>query len=66
MKKRKSFTIGKRQVMDSCLKVKANKGSRGVNQMRLQDFELNKSGHLYKLWNYMSSGSYMRCAVKLV
>jgi RNA-directed DNA polymerase len=66
MKKTKPFTIGKLQVMDAYLKVKANGGSGGVDQMSLLDFEQNRAGHLYKLWNQMSSGSYMPCAIRLV
>ena len=66
MKKTKPFTIGKLEVMNAYNKVKANKGSGGVDQVSLQDFELDKANHLYKLWNQMSSGSYMPCAVKLV
>jgi RNA-directed DNA polymerase len=66
MKKTKPFTIGKLEVMNAYLKVKANKGSGGVDQMSLQDFELDKAAHLYKLWNQMSSGSYMPCAIRLV
>jgi RNA-directed DNA polymerase len=66
MKKTKPFTIGKLEVMNAYNKVKANKGSGGVDQMSLQDFELDKANHLYKLWNQMSSGSYIPSAVKLV
>ncbi len=66
MKKTKPFTIGKLEVMNAYEKVRANRGSGGVDQMSLLDFEQNRSSHLYKLWNRMSSGSYMPCAVKLV
>jgi RNA-directed DNA polymerase len=66
MKKTRPFTIGKLQVMNAYIKVKANRGSGGVDQMSLQDFELDKAAHLYKLWNQMSSGSYMPKPVRLV
>ena len=39
--------------------VKANAGSAGVDQQSLEDFERNLKDNLYKLWNRMSSGSYM-------
>ena len=66
MQKTKPFTIGKLAVMNAYEKVRANRGSSGVDQMSLMDFEKNKRNHLYKLWNQMSSGSYMPSAVKLV
>lgn len=52
--------------MNAYLRVRANKGSGGVDEVSLQDFDLDKGRYLYKLWNQMSSGSYMPCAVKLV
>jgi len=44
--------------------VKANKGSAGVDQESIKDFEQNLSGNLYKLWNRLSSGTYFPPAVK--
>lgn len=45
-------------------KVKKNKGSSGVDGMTWAMLESNLSGHLYKLWNRMSSGSYFPQPVK--
>jgi len=54
----KPFSITKRQVFEAYKKVKANRGSAGVDQQSLEDFETDLSGNLYKLWNRMASGSY--------
>lgn len=48
------------------LRVKANKGSAGIDQESIEEFELNLKDNLYKLWNRMSSGSYFPPAVKAV
>lgn len=54
----KPFTIAKALVMRAYQLVKANKGSHGIDQQSLADFEKNWRGNLYKLWNRMSSGTY--------
>ncbi|MBS1258475.1 MAG: Group II intron-encoded protein LtrA [Candidatus Scalindua arabica] len=38
--------------------VKANKGSSGIDEESIRDFEANLKGNLYKIWNRMSSGTY--------
>ena len=38
--------------------VKANKGSSGIDEKSIQDFEENLKDNLYKIWNRMSSGTY--------
>lgn len=55
----KPFAISKRLVWEAWLRVKANKGAAGVDEESIQAFEANLKGNLYKLWNRMSSGSYM-------
>jgi len=55
----KSFDISKRQVWESYKKVRANKGSAGVDGVDFTTFEDNLENNLYKLWNRLSSGSYM-------
>ena len=55
----KSFGISKWLVWEAWLKVKANKGSAGVDEESIEEFERDLSGNLYKLWNRLSSGSYM-------
>lgn len=47
-------------------KVKANKGSYGVDEESIQDYELNLKDNLYKLWNRMSSGTYFPPPVRAV
>ena len=58
MKTAKPFVISKQLVMQAYLKVKANKGSAGVDGESLEGFERNLKKNLYKIWNRMSSGSY--------
>ena len=47
----------------SSKKVKANKGSARVDGVDFKKFEANLENNLYKLWNRLSSGSYMPPAV---
>ncbi|SKB98859.1 hypothetical protein SAMN05660903_03655 [Salegentibacter salinarum] len=47
-------------------KVRANKGSAGVDSVSMQEFDANRSRHLYKLWNRLASGSYFPPPVKEV
>ncbi len=44
--------------------VKRNGGAAGVDKQSLEDFDLNRTSNLYKLWNRMASGSYFPNAVK--
>jgi len=46
--------------------VKANQGSAGVDQISMEEFDANRSKHLYKLWNRLASGSYFPPPVKEV
>ena len=66
MQNAKSFEISKQLVMEAYKKVKANKGASGIDNISLKDFERNLKGNLYKIWNRMSSGSYLPSPVKLV
>ncbi len=59
MRQTKPIEIGKHEVVEAYNRVKANKGSAGIDHQSLQDFERDKSNNLYKLWNRLSSGSYM-------
>jgi group II intron reverse transcriptase/maturase len=52
--------------MTAYQKVKANRGSCGVDGQDLEEFEQNLKGNLYKIWNRMSSGSYFPPPVKAV
>lgn len=66
MSKTKPFSISKGIVQQAYLRVKGNRGSAGVDGTSLEMFEEGKRAHLYRLWNRMSSGSYMPLPVKLV
>jgi RNA-directed DNA polymerase len=66
MKDAKSFKIEKQLVMEAFKKVKANQGSAGVDDVTVLDFEQKLRANLYKIWNRMSSGSYVPPPVKLV
>jgi len=56
--KQKSQPITKRQVWEAYKKVKANKGSAGVDRISLEEYETKLEDNLYKLWNRMAAGSY--------
>jgi RNA-directed DNA polymerase len=62
----KPFAISKRLVWEAWRRVKANHGAEGVDEESIQAFEENLKGNLYKLWNRMSSGSYMPPPVRAV
>jgi len=62
----KPFVISKRLIADAYRRVRANRGAAGVDGVALADFEANRSGHLYRIWNRLSSGSYFPPAVKAV
>ena len=62
----KSIPISKQQIWLAYKKVKANQGSAGVDQISMEEFDVNRSKHLYKLWNRLASGSYFPPPVKEV
>lgn len=62
--KAKPFTIDRWRVYEAFCLVKANAGSAGVDNQSIADFEENLKDNLYKLWNRMSSGTYMPPPVK--
>jgi RNA-directed DNA polymerase len=64
--KPKSFEISKWAVWDAYRRVKANKGAAGVDGESIAEFERDLHGNLYKLWNRLSSGSYMPPPVRAV
>ena len=49
MEQAKPLSITKRQVWDAYKRVRANKGSAGVDGQSLEEFERDLSGNLYKL-----------------
>ena len=62
----KPFDIPKREVWLAFKRVKANQGAAGVDGQSIQDFEDRLGDNLYKLWNRLSSGSYMPPPVRRV
>lgn len=59
MKKTKPFSISKFDVLKAYERVIRNRGGAGVDGLNLEDFEKDRRNHLYRVWNRMSSGSYM-------
>ena len=53
-------------MLESWERVKANKGAAGVDDQSIQDFERKLKANLYRLWNRMSSGSYLPPPVRTV
>ena len=62
----KSFDIPKRLVFRAWEKVRANDGAPGVDAVSITEFGNDERDNLYKLWNRMSSGSYMPGPVRAV
>ena len=62
----KPFAIPKPMVWEAWRRVKANKGAPGVDGQDLEQFEADLRNNLYKIWNRMSSGSYLPPPVKAV
>ena len=66
MPEAKPFSIAKRLVWEAYERVKANRGAAGVDGQSLAAFEEDLKGNLYKIWNRMSSASYIPPPVRLV
>jgi retron-type reverse transcriptase len=64
--KAKPFGISKREVWMAYKRVKANRGAAGVDDQTIAEFEKDLKNNLYRLWNRMSSGSYMPPPVRRV
>jgi RNA-directed DNA polymerase len=62
----KLFVVPKRAVWEAYEKVKVNRGAPGMDEVSLADFEKDLKGHLYKIWNRLSSGSYFPSPVRAV
>lgn len=62
----KPFSISKRDVWEAFKRVKANGGAAGVDGETIEDFEARLVPNLYKIWNRLSSGSYMPPPVRRV
>jgi group II intron reverse transcriptase/maturase len=66
MDKAKPFCIAKREVWEAYKRVKANQGAAGVDGQSIAEFEEDLSNNLYRIWNRMSSGSYLPPPVRRV
>lgn len=66
MTRAKPFDIPKREIWEAFKHVKANQGAAGVDGQSIEDFEARLADNLYKLWNRLSSGSYMPPPVRRV
>ncbi len=62
----KSYNISKQLVKDAYERVKKNRGTFGVDEQSIDMFEQDLKKNLYKIWNRMSSGSYIPPAVREV
>jgi group II intron reverse transcriptase/maturase len=62
----KSQPITRVMVFEAYRKVRANKGSGGVDDMGWEDLDKDLNAHLYKLWNRLTSGSYFPMPVREV
>jgi RNA-directed DNA polymerase len=62
----KSFEIDKRLVQGAWERVRANQGAPGVDAVSITEFADNASSNLFKLWNRMSSVSYLPGSVRAV
>ena len=54
----KPFEISWAIVREAFKRVKANRGSEGIDEQSIEAFEADLEDNLYKIWNRMSSGSY--------
>ena len=66
MDKAKPFCIAKREVWEAYKQVKANQGAAGVDAQTIAEFEEDLSNNLYRIWNRMSSGSYLPPPIRRV
>ena len=66
MDKAKPFCISKREVWQAYKRVRANRGAAGVDGQTLAQFDEDLAANLYRIWNRMSSGSYMPAPVRRV
>ncbi len=66
MTENKPFCISKWAVWEAWKTVRANQGAAGVDGVSVQAFEKKLKNNLYRIWNRMSSGSYMPPPVQRV
>lgn len=59
MKQEKAYDIPKRLVWRAYLSVRENKGAAGFDRQTMKQFDEHRDKNLYKIWNRLSSGSYL-------
>ena len=64
MSQAKPFEINKHDVFNAWRQVKANRGAHGIDEQTITEYEGSLKDNLYKLWNRMSSGSYVPPAIR--
>jgi RNA-directed DNA polymerase len=62
----KSQPITRLMVWQAYKKVRANKGSSGIDKMTWEHLDKNLKTQLYFLWNRMTSGTYFPKALRFV
>ena len=62
----KPFDIDRWKLYYAYQRVNQNRGGSGVDNVTLEKYNSNLKRNLYKLWNRMSSGSYVPKPVRLV
>lgn len=62
----KPFCISKWAVLNAWTRVRANQGAAGIDGVSVTEFEKKLKNNLYRIWNRMSSGSYIPPPVKRV
>lgn len=55
----KPYVISRWAVWDAYKQVKANRGSAGIDRQTIAMFDKDLENNLYRIWNRMSSGSYV-------
>lgn len=66
MKSAKPFEISKQLIVQAYREVSVKGGAAGIDGETIEDFKRDLKGNLYRLWNRMSSGSYLPPPVKAV
>jgi len=66
MTESKPFCISKWAVFSAWAQVRENRGAAGVDGVSVEDFERKLKNNLYRVWNRMSSGSYLPPPVRRV
>jgi len=66
MHETKPFTISRKAFTMAFERVKVNRGTYGIDEQTIVEYETKLHSNLYKLWNRMSSGSYFPQPVRAI